>query len=451
MNIQELLQSPEGKTLEFKRDLSSPDGIVKSLIAFANTAGGILILGVEDKTKHVCGVSEPLVQEERLANIISDTIEPRVLPDIQIHPWRHTHLVVVQIFPSATRPHYIKQQGLTKSTYVRVGSTNRLADAALIEEMKRHVLHQFFDEQPLPELNTEAIDFLVTSELFKPIRTLTEADLQTLQLVTTYQNHVVPTIGGMLLFGKERQRYFPDAWLQAGRFAGETKAIIRDSCAITSYPLQAIKEAMDFIGKHSLIALEIQGLQHVERWNIPQGAIREALINAFIHTDYSQQGAPIRIAIFDDRIEIENPGLLPFGLTLDDIQRGTSKLRNRVIARVFQRLGLIESWGSGIQRINQLCQDAGLKAPIFEELGHRFRVTLYNQVSHQPILDSRETQIMGVLKQANGLTTQEVAHQIQLSTRATRTWLARLVEKGIVLSLGTSAKDPKRRYYVKSQ
>lgn len=120
-------------------------------------------------------------------------------------------------------------------------------------------------------------------ELFKSVRTLTATDLQTLHLIMPLQNRLVPTVGGMLLFGKERHRCFPDAWLQVGRFAGETKTVIRDSRSITSYPLLAIQEAMDFISKHSLVALEIKNLQHVERWSIPQVAIREALINAFIH------------------------------------------------------------------------------------------------------------------------------------------------------------------------
>jgi ATP-dependent DNA helicase RecG len=86
-------------------------------------------------------------------------------------------------------------------------------------------------------------------------------------------------------------------------------------------------------------------------------------MNAIVHADYAQQGAPIRIALFDDRIEIENPGLLPFGLTIEDIMQGVSKLRNRVIGRVFHELHLIERWGSGIQRMTSACQEAGLRAP----------------------------------------------------------------------------------------
>jgi predicted HTH transcriptional regulator len=96
------------------------------------------------------------------------------------------------------------------------------------------------------------------------------------------------------------------------------------------------------------------------------------VINAVAHADYAQRGAPIRIAIFDDRLEIENPGLHPFGLTVPDLEHDISKLRNRVIGRVFHALGLIEQWGSGIQRMTAACREAGLPDPRLEEIATRF-------------------------------------------------------------------------------
>jgi len=108
----ELLKQPEGKTLEFKRDLSSSGGVLRSIIAFANTAGGTLLIGVEDKSRHVRGVKEPLAVEERLANLVSDYIEPRLVPELEILPWRRTHVLALQVFPSPTRPHYLRATGL---------------------------------------------------------------------------------------------------------------------------------------------------------------------------------------------------------------------------------------------------------------------------------------------------------------------------------------------------
>src|SRR5262249_47488159 len=151
--------------------------------------------------------------------------------------------------------------------------------------------------------------------------------------------------------GKNRFSMFPDSWIQAGRFAGTTRAGLLDSLEIRSSLPRAAEEAVLFARKHLTHESVIKGIRREERWSVPLAAIREAVMNAVVHADYAQLGAPIRIAIFDDRIEIENPGLLPFGLTVEDIRQGVSKLRNRVIGRVFHELHLIEQWGSGIQRM----------------------------------------------------------------------------------------------------
>jgi predicted HTH transcriptional regulator len=177
-------------------------------------------------------------------------------------------------------------------------------------------------------------------------------------------------------------------------------------------------------------------------------AIREAIVNALVHTDYAQRGAPIRLAIYDDRIEIENPGLLPFGLTLDDLPRGISKLRNRVIGRVFHALGLVEQWGSGIQRMITACRDAGLAPPVLEEIGTRFRVTLHLHRVGPTALDETDQAIVRVLGDGVGHLTSEIARAIGLTPRATRTRLLRLVGRGLIREVATSSQDPKRRYYL---
>jgi predicted HTH transcriptional regulator len=180
-------------------------------------------------------------------------------------------------------------------------------------------------------------------------------------------------------------------------------------------------------------------------------AVREALINAVAHTDYAQRGAPLRLSIFDDRLEIENPGLLPFGLTLEDLPRGVSKLRNRVIGRVFHALGLIEQWGSGIQRMTAACHEAGLAAPLFEELATRFRATLHTAQVDRPSLDDTDQSIVACLESGEGRSTSEIAKKISLTPRATRTRLARMVGSGLVREIGTGPQDPKRRYYLAEQ
>ncbi len=440
-----MLQRHEGKTLEFKRDLSSPEGVLKSLVAFANTAGGTVVIGVEDKSKRVRGVPDVLEAEERLANIITDSIRPHLMVDIEVVPWRRLNVLTVQVHPSNTRPHYVAKLGPSDGVYLRVGSTNRRAEAIQIDELKRFKRMDTFDEQALPDLNSEAIDFRVASELFAQFRKFKTQDLKTLRITTEYQGRQVPTIGGVLLFGRDRLSRFPDAWIQAARFAGTTRVHAADSAEIRSVLPRAAEEAVAFAQKHLVRASVIEGVRREERWSVPLVAIREAVMNAVVHADYAQQGAPIRLGIYDDRIEIENPGLLPFGLTVEDIQQGVSKLRNRVIGRVFHELHLIEQWGSGIQRMTAACQEAGLGAPRLEEIGMHFRVTIPTVRVKQPIADRTDQRILAMLGRG-GLTTAAVAKRIGLSERATLTRLQAMKSRGLLVEIGTGPHDPKRRY-----
>lgn len=447
MYLIDLLKRSESKTLEFKRDLSSPDSVLRTIVAFANTAGGVLLLGVEDATRNVRGVAEPLAMEERLANLISDSVLPRLIPDIEILPWRRNHVLAVQVHPSPGRPHYLTSAGPEGGVYVRVGSTNRRADRELIDELRRFARGETFDEQAMPECDSEALDFRAASESFASVRKLKRSDLDTLRLMTKHQGRKVPTVGGMLLFGKERYRYFPDAWVQAGRFRGTDKAHIIDTLEIRSFPVRAVEEAVAFVQKHALHGMEIGAVHRKERWNLPPVAVREAIVNAIVHTDYAQHGAPIRVSIFDDRMEMENPGLLPFGLTVDDLLQGVSKLRNRVIGRVFHELGLIEQWGSGIQRMVAVCRDAGLASPVLEEIGARFRVTIHTTGIGAPSVDKTDQAILDALSPGIGLSTQEIAAMVGLTARATRSRLLKLVGRGLVREIGTSPQDPMKQYF----
>jgi predicted HTH transcriptional regulator len=444
MDLKELLRQPEGKTLEFKRDMSSPDGILRSIAAFANTAGGVLLIGVEDGSRRVAGVADPLEAEARLANLVADSFKPKLIPEIEILPWRRMNILGIEVYPSANRPHYLRDH-----VFVRVGSSNRRADPALIEEMRRSALHEAFDEGAMPALNSEAIDFRAASESFGPIRPLKRDDLKTLGVVTKHQGRDVPTRGGMILFGINRERYFPDSLIQAGLFGGKDRSEILDNGEFRSFPIRAINECLAFVKRNTAQAVVISGTRHVARAAVPPLAIREAVINSVVHADYSQIGAPIRISVFTDRIEIENPGLLPFGLVVEDIHKGISKIRNRVIARVFHELGLIEQWGSGIPRMTASCLDAGLAEPLFEEIATRFRVTIFTGRLSKPKVDDVERSILEALHEHDGLSTAQIGRIIRLSSRATRARLSGMLDKGLVVEIGTGPTDPRRRYFLK--
>lgn len=260
--------------------------------------------------------------------------------------------------------------------------------------------------------DSEAVDFRAASELFAQIRPLRKQDLRTLRITTDHQGLQVPTVGGVLLFGKDRTTHFPDAWIQVGRFHGTDRRRILDSAELRSYPATAIEEAIAFVRRNTAREVVIEGARRADRWTYPLEAVREAVVNAVAHADYAQRGAPTRISIYDDRMEVESPGLLPFGLTVEEIKGGVSKLRNRVIGRVFHELGLIEQWGSGIQRMSAACERAGLPAPVLEEVATHFRVTLLSKRERPSQLDEVEELMLEALGEGRGLSTAEIAERI---------------------------------------
>jgi len=206
-------------------------------------------------------------------------------------------------------------------------------------------------------------------------------------MVRRYQRRTVPMVGGILLFGRERLTRFPDAYLQVGRFAGT------------------------------------------------------------VHADYAQPGAPIRVAVFDDRVAVENPGVLLPGLAIEDLREGVSRVRNRVMARVFHELGLIEQWGTGVQRMVESCLAAGLPEPEFAELGFRFRVTIRTDRSAEPVLDRVDDRIVTYLWTEGGRATGEIAEHVGLSTRSVQHRLASLAERGMVVAVGSGPRDPAPRAF----
>ena len=374
-SIDQLMAQPEGKTLEYKRDLSSPKPFLKTLAAFANTAGGRLVVGLDDQRK-VVGVAHPLDDEERLCNLIADSIAPRLVPNVAMITVEGKTLLVVEVFVSGSRPHWLKAEGPEHGVYVRLGSTSRQADQALIDELRRTAEGVAFDELPMPDLGLEDLDLVGAKRLFQGINALDDQALRTLKLVTAYQGRLVPTKGAVLLFGKERTQHFSDAWVQCGRFIGTDKAVIFDHIDIHDPLPQAVDSIMLFLKKHAMRGADFSQTRRKDVWSIPLPLLREAVINALVHADYSQRGAPIRIAFFDDRIEIENPGILLPGMTVEDMRQGVSKIRNHVIARVFRELNLIEQWGSGVRRIFREALELGLPEPQIVELGLRVRVVV---------------------------------------------------------------------------
>ncbi len=251
--IEELLSQNEGKTLEFKENLRSLQKIVRTAVAFANTAGGTIVIGVRDKTREVMGVGDALAEEERLASSFADTIAPTLIPDVQILSWRNREIIVIQV-PHLVGPYYVRSEGAERGVYVRLGSTNRQAGPEIIAAIRGLAMNIFFDERPCTEVDSEDIDFRAASELFSRVsRPLVPSSHRSLGLVVDHAGQLHPSRGAVLLFGKNRRAVFPDAVIHCARFQGLTTARFLDRKEIDEYLPHAVDSDIyyDIGGGHS--------------------------------------------------------------------------------------------------------------------------------------------------------------------------------------------------------
>lgn len=270
----------------------------------------------------------------------------------------------------------------------------------------------------------------------------------TLRLLVSHQGKFVPTNGGLLLFGKRRDYYFPDAWIQCGRFIGTDKAEIFDHIEIHEHLPDAVESIILFLKKHAVRGADFSEVRRKDLWSIPLTMLREAIINALVHADYSQKGAPIRVAFFDDRIEIENPGILLPGMTIEDVKQGVSKIRNRVIARVFREFDLIEQWGSGFRRILREAEELGLLEPVIEEIGMRVRVIIFLAESHRTQVTEQVSRLIHYLDDT-ALSVRDMMSGIGLNHRPTfmYDYLKPAMDAGFVeMTQPDSPKSPKQKY-----
>lgn len=447
--IEELLQQEEGKILEFKENTKSLDRIIHTIIAFANTAGGKILIGVKDKTKEVVGLKDPIEEEMRLANAIADSIEPLFSPDIHVVSWRNKEFLLIQV-PHSVGPYYAKAKGLKKGTYIRLGSTNRLADATVLAELERLGENECFDEMQASGCSIKDLDLEAIKACFKKVgKQFEESTAFSLHLYLKKQSKSVPSKGAILLFGKNRKDIFPHATVRCVRFSGTIKDEVFDQQDIDDYLPLALDKITSFVQRNTKLGAEIGPSIRKNISEYPPVVVKEAITNALIHADYSAAGSQIQVAIFDDRIEITNPGALPFGLNMQDALQGVSQLRNRVIGRCFRELELIELWGSGLKRMISQCQKSGIAIPRFEELGYFFRVTLFNRKESVVIIRGWRKDLMDLIAKQKEITTKDAATFWKISDRAARVRLKKMVEEGLIAEIATHAFDPQKKFVFK--
>lgn len=388
MTIEEILAG-ESKNVEFKESLPERSiKYMKSVVAFANGTGGKIIFGVTDKTREVVGfdaedVFKPM---DAIANAVSDSCEPAIIPDITLQTIDGKTVIVVEISEGRQRPYYIKALGRDGGVYVRVAGTTRLADEYMIKELMFEGSNRYFDQALCTGLtiSDEDIDALCRAMKEQAIKNAHSEE----------QKAAVKEVGRQqlrawgVLIERDGKDYPSNAYAiltgcgalhvatQCGVFKGTTKEIFVDRREYTGPIWEQIEEAFQFVLRNIHLGATIVGIYRQDVYEIPSDAIRELIINAAVHRSYLDHGN-IQVAVYDDRLEITSPGKLPMGQTLERMKEGYSQIRNEALAYAFSYMNLIEHWGSGIPRIIGKVKAAGLREPEFIGGEVDLRINIY--------------------------------------------------------------------------
>lgn len=356
MSLKEIIQQPEGRRLEFKEAIPTKAELGKTIVAFSNDAGGVLYIGVRDKPREVTGISEAdLINiEEQVSNIIHDNCHPVIIPNISSIGFEDKYLLKIEIYRGSNLPYYLKTLGKKEGTFIRVGSSNRKATDEIIAELERQKRNTSFDADLIFDKPLDEIDIANFTEFYeeKTGEKLDKNGLKKLHLTNTYQDKEKAT-QALVLFSDDllRKEMFPYAKIECGRFKGvSTKEFIDQKTIESNIALQA-EAAYDFVLRHINKGAVVKGVYTEARWEYPVSAIRETIRNAIVHRDYSLSGKDIKVAIYDDMIEITSPGTLLPSIDFTEMESRQSDIRNKVIAPVFKALGIIDQWGNGLKLI----------------------------------------------------------------------------------------------------
>jgi predicted HTH transcriptional regulator len=407
MKIEEIIKQPEGRRLEFKEALPSNSDLCKTVVAFANDAGGELFIGIKNQPRDVIGVPEEqlLKIEEKISNIIHDNCYPLILPEIFFVNYEGKHIVVVKVFKGSNPPYYLKNKGREEGTYIRAGSNNRLADKEVIEELERQRLNISFDSLPVYSKELHDLDISLFIKQWEETtgEHINKNILKKLNLIVEERGKEFPTNALVLLSNDEiRKKLFPFAKIECARFKGTIPGDFVDQKTIDEPVSFQAEEAYSFILRHISKGSTYEGVYRKDRWEYPVVAIREVIRNAVIHRDYSLKGQDIKLAVFDDKIEITSPGKLMPTIDFNDMEAGQSDIRNKTLAPVFKKLGIIEQWGNGLRLIAEELRKYPEVKMEWSEPGFAFRVS-FKKINYinEKLIVAKETHYERLQTNAN--------------------------------------------------
>ena len=363
-DLKQRITQGENATAEFKENFDRE--VIETAAAFANTNGGVILIGVSDQ-REIRGITVGKETLRDVSNRISQSTEPRVVLEIESVDLEGKSVLLIRIAECRIKPVSVK--GVC---YRRVGNSNRVMSPQEIAQMHLNTVGQSWDQLLVTSAGIDDIaDKKVEWYLTRRETTRNVAKPQDMSLTALLRNidglsdEETPTHAGILFFGKYPQRFFQNAQLRVVRFKGTSvthPVIDRLDCSGALWEM--VNAAEEFIRKNiRLLSLRTsKSFQRDDKFEYPLEALREAIINALIHRNY-QKHSDVRVFIFDNRVEIINPGTFPEGVSPD---APVHEPVNPILSQFMYDVGFIERYGSGIRMMKRLSEEWGNKEPSYE-------------------------------------------------------------------------------------
>lgn len=437
----------ESENTEWK--VSWRDEYLKWVCAFANTKGGKIFIGKDDKG-NVVGLSDFEKLMEDIPNKIQNHLG--ITCSVNLHDENNNKFIEIEVYPYDVAISYHGKY------YFRTGSTTKELTGSALNEFLLKKSGRTWDDVIEPRATINDID-IKAIEAFKyatsksnrlPLAQKEEDLTHLLDNLRLLEGNKLKN-SAVLLFAKDPRRFFPNAFLKIGKF-GISDSDLQFQEVVESNAFQLVDLTLDILDKKFLKRMiSYEGVTRVEKLEYPFEALRELLLNAIIHKNY--MGSHIQVSVYDDKLIVWNEGNLPEDLTIADLKKKHgSRPRNPLVADIFFKGGLIESWGRGTLKIIDECKKYGLPEPEIELSGGGISVTLFkNTLNDKNLkllgLNDRQLKAINYLKEHNKVTNGEYQSLTGCSRNTASRDLNELVKNDLILS--SSQKGSGSFYYLK--
>lgn len=376
--IKELIDQGENVSVEFKTKDVRTESIAKEIVAFANSNGGIILLGVEDDGD-IAGIDSGKNIEEWVMNICRNNVIPAILVEYSEVEFDNKTVGFIKVPKGKDKPYQTQRNQFL----IRIGSTNRVATQSELLRLFQQAGFFHFDANGVEQTSIKDLNFTKIDQYFQRYEIDFTEETETDKINLLKNTDILAddgrvTVAGLLIFGINPQRYLYNANISFAHFVGkEITSDLIDKQNIGGTLDFQVDSALSVIKNNLLNPSTIVGTKRIETGNIyKDNVFREILVNACVHRNYAISGSNIRVLMFDNRIEFISPGNLPNTITIDKLRAGVSYAVNPIIVKFMENLRYIDKLGRGIPMVCREVEKQNKKV-MFKELGEEFRVILY--------------------------------------------------------------------------